>query len=87
MVESSSVATSGASLPTAPDGKKRQNCPVFDGIFEFCQASAGGSIGAAVKLNRQDADIAINWADGLHSIANKKRSLGFCYSIIMSWDS
>ncbi|GJX06944.1 histone deacetylase 6 [Tanacetum coccineum] len=168
MVESSSIATSGASLPTAPDGKKRrvtyfyeptigdyyygqghpmkphrirmahnliihyslhrkmeivrpypaattdirrfhsddyvdflssvapdmiidhtnnrslkrfnvgEDCPVFDGIFEFCQASAGGSIGAAVKLNRQDADIAINWADGLHH-AKKSEASGFCY--------
>ncbi|GJW21629.1 histone deacetylase 6 [Tanacetum coccineum] len=168
MVESSSVATSGASLPTAPDGKKRrvtyfyeptigdyyygqghpmkphrirmahnliihyslhrkmeivrpypaattdirrfhsddyvdflssvapdmiidhtnnrslkrfnvgEDCPVFDGIFEFCQASAGGSIGAAVKLNRQDADIAINWAGGLHH-AKKSEASGFCY--------
>ncbi|GER53185.1 histone deacetylase [Striga asiatica] len=30
-----------------------EDCPVFDGLFSFCQASAGGSIGAAVKLNRQ----------------------------------
>ncbi|KAL0289442.1 UNVERIFIED_CONTAM: Histone deacetylase 6 [Sesamum calycinum] len=50
-----------------------EDCPVFDGLFSFCQASAGGSIGAAVKLNRQDADIAINWAGGLHHA--KKRVL------------
>lgn len=55
-----------------------EDCPVFDGIFEFCQASSGGSIGAAVKLNRQDADIAINWAGGLHH-AKKSEASGFCY--------
>ncbi|XP_024977398.1 histone deacetylase 6 [Cynara cardunculus var. scolymus] len=55
-----------------------EDCPVFDGIFEFCQASAGGSIGAAVKLNRQDADIAVNWAGGLHH-AKKSEASGFCY--------
>lgn len=55
-----------------------EDCPVFDGLFEFCQASAGGSIGAAVKLNRQDADIAINWAGGLHH-AKKSEASGFCY--------
>ncbi|KAG0476587.1 hypothetical protein HPP92_013428 [Vanilla planifolia] len=41
-------------------------------------ASAGGSIGAAVKLNRGDADIAINWAGGLHH-AKKCEASGFCY--------
>ncbi|CAK9137559.1 unnamed protein product [Ilex paraguariensis] len=55
-----------------------EDCPVFDGIFGFCQASAGGSIGAAVKLNRKDADIAINWAGGLHH-AKKSEASGFCY--------
>nr|GMD36299.1 histone deacetylase 6 [Ipomoea batatas] len=55
-----------------------EDCPVFDGLFKFCQASAGGSIGAAVKLNRQDADIAINWAGGLHH-AKKSEASGFCY--------
>ncbi|KAL6559373.1 Histone deacetylase 6 [Orobanche gracilis] len=54
------------------------DCPVFDGLFGFCQASAGGSIGAAVKLNRQDADISINWAGGLHH-AKKGEASGFCY--------
>ncbi|MQL94946.1 hypothetical protein Taro_027608 [Colocasia esculenta] len=55
-----------------------EDCPVFDGLFEFCQASAGGSIGAAVKLNWGDADIAINWAGGLHH-AKKGEASGFCY--------
>ncbi|KAL3655404.1 Histone deacetylase 6 [Castilleja foliolosa] len=55
-----------------------EDCPVFDGLFNFCQASSGGSIGAAVKLNRQDADIAINWAGGLHH-AKKSEASGFCY--------
>ncbi|KAK3014252.1 hypothetical protein RJ639_008468 [Escallonia herrerae] len=55
-----------------------EDCPVFDGLFGFCQSSAGGSIGAAVKLNRQDADIAVNWAGGLHH-AKKSEASGFCY--------
>ncbi|XP_008792802.2 histone deacetylase 6-like isoform X2 [Phoenix dactylifera] len=55
-----------------------EDSPVFDGLFQFCQASAGGSIGAAVKLNRGDADIAINWAGGLHH-AKKCEASGFCY--------
>ncbi|KAL2656904.1 hypothetical protein AAZV13_04G150200 [Glycine max] len=55
-----------------------EDCPVFDGLFDFCRASAGGSIGAAVRLNREDADVAINWAGGLHH-AKKAEASGFCY--------
>ncbi|CAL0305113.1 unnamed protein product [Lupinus luteus] len=55
-----------------------EDCPVFDGLFDFCQASAGGSIGAAVVLNRGDTEIAINWAGGLHH-AKKAEASGFCY--------
>lgn len=55
-----------------------EDCPVFDGLYEFCQLSAGGSIGGAVKLNMQKADVAINWAGGLHH-AKKCEASGFCY--------
>ena len=52
--------------------------PVFDGLFDFCQSSAGGSISAARHLNAGNADIAINWAGGLHH-AKKGEASGFCY--------
>ena len=52
--------------------------PVFDGLFEFCQISAGGSISAAKELNSGKADIAINWAGGLHH-AKRAEASGFCY--------
>jgi histone deacetylase 1/2 len=51
-----------------------EDCPVFEGVYEFCQISAGGSLAGAVKLN----DIAINWAGGLHH-AKKSEASGFCY--------
>ncbi|KAF9923016.1 histone deacetylase [Linnemannia zychae] len=54
------------------------DCPVFDGLFEFCSISAGGSIAAANKLTRGESDIAINWAGGLHH-AKKTEASGFCY--------
>lgn len=38
------------------------DCPVFDGLFKFCQIYAGGSVGGAYKLNRGSADICVNWA-------------------------
>ncbi len=47
-------------------------------MFEFCQISAGGSVGGAVKLNQKQADIAINWSGGLHH-AKKGEASGFCY--------
>ncbi|KAI3363867.1 hypothetical protein L3Q82_001218 [Scortum barcoo] len=55
-----------------------EDCPVFDGLFEFCQLSAGGSAAGSVKLNRQQTDIAVNWAGGLHH-AKKSEASGFCY--------
>lgn len=35
-------------------------------------------LGGAVKLNKQEADIVINWAGGLHH-AKKSEASGFCY--------
>lgn len=54
------------------------DCPVFDGLFEYCGISAGGSMEGAARLNRQRCDIAINWAGGLHH-AKKTEASGFCY--------
>lgn len=54
------------------------DCPVFDGLFKFCQMYTGGSIGGASKLNRGTADVVINWAGGLHH-AKKSEASGFCY--------
>jgi len=56
----------------------KTDCPVFDGLYEFCQKTAGGSIDAAIKVNHQQADIAINWSGGLHH-AKKIEASGFCY--------
>ncbi|KAH7434019.1 hypothetical protein KP509_07G097000 [Ceratopteris richardii] len=55
-----------------------EDCPVFDGLYSFCQTYAGGSVGGAVTLNHNHADIAINWAGGLHH-AKKCEASGFCY--------
>ncbi|KAI9891395.1 MAG: histone deacetylase [Vezdaea aestivalis] len=54
------------------------DCPVFDGLFDFCGISAGGSMEGAARLNRGKCDIAINWAGGLHH-AKKSEASGFCY--------
>jgi histone deacetylase 1/2 len=54
------------------------DCPVFDGLYKYCQVYSGGSIGGAVKLNYCASDIVINWAGGLHH-AKKSEASGFCY--------
>lgn len=54
------------------------DCPVFDGMYDFCSLYSGGSIDGAMKLNHGLVDIAINWAGGLHH-AKKSEASGFCY--------
>ena len=55
-----------------------EDCPVFDGMYDFCRRYTGGSIGGAVRLNHGLADVAINWMGGLHH-AKKSEASGFCY--------
>ncbi|KWU45643.1 hypothetical protein RHOSPDRAFT_32565 [Rhodotorula sp. JG-1b] len=55
-----------------------EDCPAFDGLFEFCSISAGGSLSAARRLIDAKADVAVNWAGGLHH-AKKREASGFCY--------
>jgi histone deacetylase 1/2 len=55
-----------------------EDCPVFDGLFQFCQTYSGGSVGGAVRLNRGDNPAVINWMGGLHH-AKKTEASGFCY--------
>ncbi|KAI9152552.1 histone deacetylase [Blastocladiella emersonii ATCC 22665] len=54
------------------------DCPVFDGLFDYSSISSGGSLEGAARLNRGECDIAINWAGGLHH-AKKSEASGFCY--------
>lgn len=54
------------------------DCPVFEGMFEFCKLYTGASIQGAQMLNQGQCDIAINWAGGLHH-AKKSEASGFCY--------
>ncbi|GMG40213.1 unnamed protein product [Ambrosiozyma monospora] len=54
------------------------DCPVFDGMFDYCQLYAGASLDASRKLINGMSDIAINWSGGLHH-AKKYEPSGFCY--------
>ncbi|KAK0068635.1 histone deacetylase 3 [Biomphalaria pfeifferi] len=55
-----------------------EDCPVFDGMFDFCKMYTGASLEGAAKLNSNQCDIAINWSGGLHH-AKKYEASGFCY--------
>jgi histone deacetylase 1/2 len=55
-----------------------EDCPVFHGMYDFCQLSTGGSVAGAIKINKKQTDIAINWMGGLHH-AKKSEASGFCY--------
>ncbi|KAL6713909.1 histone deacetylase [Lecanora helva] len=54
------------------------DCPIFDGLYEYCSSYAGASLDAARKLTNHQSDIAINWSGGLHH-AKKTEASGFCY--------
>ncbi len=54
------------------------DCPVFDGLYEFCARYTGATMEGAAMLNNDQCDIAVNWAGGLHH-AKKFEASGFCY--------
>jgi histone deacetylase 3 len=55
-----------------------EDCPIFDGLYEFCAKYTGASLHAASLINNNQCDIAINWSGGLHH-ARKFEASGFCY--------
>ncbi|KHJ81778.1 histone deacetylase family protein [Oesophagostomum dentatum] len=55
-----------------------EDCPIFDGIFEFCSIYTGGSLEGAQRINHKVTDIVINFSGGLHH-AKKAEASGFCY--------
>ncbi|KAK9470922.1 uncharacterized protein V1510DRAFT_421495 [Dipodascopsis tothii] len=55
-----------------------EDCPIFDGIYDYSSIYAGASLDASRKLINGQSDIAINWSGGLHH-AKKFEASGFCY--------
>ena len=62
----------------AYDYNTGDDCPIFDGLYEYCSTYGGCSLDAARKLTNKQSDIAINWSGGLHH-AKKGEASGFCY--------
>ena len=70
------------SVQGSPKSSKSFNvgddCPVFDGLYDFCSRYTGASLEGAAKLNSGGCDIAVNWSGGLHH-AKKSEASGFCF--------
>ncbi|CAH7690083.1 hypothetical protein PPACK8108_LOCUS25322 [Phakopsora pachyrhizi] len=69
---------SNNSITTTATTTTGEDCPMFDGIYDFCRQYAGSSLMASRKLNLGSSDITINWSGGLHH-AKKSEASGFCY--------
>ncbi|KAJ4312426.1 histone deacetylase [Neodidymelliopsis sp. IMI 364377] len=59
-------------------GGDSNDCPVFDGLWNYVSLYTGASMSAAWNLLNNRSDIAINWSGGLHH-AKKNLASGFCY--------
>jgi histone deacetylase 1/2 len=55
-----------------------EDCPVFEGLYDYCNIYTTGSILSSYYLNNNMADVCINWSGGLHH-AKKHEASGFCY--------
>jgi histone deacetylase 1/2 len=55
-----------------------EDCPVFEGMYDFCKKYTTASIIAATYINEGRAQYAINWSGGLHH-AKEQEASGFCY--------
>ncbi|KAI4934454.1 hypothetical protein J4E85_002311 [Alternaria conjuncta] len=59
-------------------GGESNDCPVFDGLWNYVSLYTGATMSAAYNLINNQSNIAINWSGGLHH-AKKNLASGFCY--------
>lgn len=72
-------AQTGVFRPEFVDmGLGTPDCPVFDGMYDFCRLAAGGTVTAARLMLEGRADIAFNPSGGFHHAA-AGAAAGFCY--------
>lgn len=65
-------------MSVLPSFNVGDDCPVFDGLYDFCSIYAGASLSGARQIIYNQSDIAINWMGGLHH-AKRSEASGFCY--------
>ncbi|ABW98316.1 hda (nucleomorph) [Hemiselmis andersenii] len=56
-----------------------EDCPIFNGILEYCQKYTGSSLSATEELVKKNTFVSINWSGGLHHSKADAPS-GFCYT-------
>uniref|UniRef100_T1GBQ7 histone deacetylase n=1 Tax=Megaselia scalaris TaxID=36166 RepID=T1GBQ7_MEGSC len=54
------------------------DCPIWDGIFDYCKIVGGSTLAASFDLCRKQSDIVINWFGGWHH-SQKDKAGGYCY--------
>ena len=54
------------------------DCPLEEGVYEYCRNIAGGSITGAALLAAGQCRVAIHWLGGWHH-AKRLRASGYCY--------
>ena len=59
-------------------GLGTQDCPVFEGLYDYAVLAAGGTLTAANLILSDSADVAFNPSGGFHH-AGPERASGFCY--------
>ncbi|MHC4426361.1 MAG: acetoin utilization protein AcuC, partial [Planctomycetota bacterium] len=55
-----------------------EDCPVFDGLYEYATLATGATLVAAELILSGDVDVAFNPSGGFHH-AGPERASGFCY--------
>ncbi|XP_065194960.1 histone deacetylase 8-like [Sycon ciliatum] len=54
------------------------DCPVFDGVYEYVEAVAGGTLAAVSALCSEACSVACHWEGGWHH-CHRDQASGFCY--------
>lgn len=54
------------------------DCPSFEGMYEFVEAVAGGTLAAVDALCRKSCSVACHWEGGWHH-GHRDQASGFCY--------
>ena len=63
------------------------DCPIFDGLYEFCSIYTGASIDGAKKLNQRNCDIALNWSVRTLRAWNTFHNDALLFSILFTLDN
>ena len=61
------------------------DCPVFDGLYEYCSISGGGSMEGAARLNRGGNVISRSIMLVVCTMRRSLKPLGFVTLTILSW--